>query len=311
MAFVSRRETGLGSAATPASCRESTPGGEKGQAMRLDYRVFLDAYSRFSDHDGWALASHIALSTLTCLFPFLIFVTAVAGFLGSERLADVAVTALFATWPEQVAAPLSHEVRLVLTEGRGGLLTLGALLAVYFASSGVEALRIALDRAYGVVNRRPWWRLRLESIAFVLVGALALLTWALLVVLAPLVWVVLCRHVPGMAAFEAPVTLARLAIASVVLIVALLFLHEVLPARRVTLAEIVPGAALTFVLWAAAGLAFGAYLTRFAGGYVTTYAGLASAMLVLVFLNLLATIFVLGGELNAALIRARRDSNKI
>ncbi len=277
--------------------------------MRLGYRVFLDAYSRFSEDDGWALASHIALSTLTCLFPFLIFVAALAGFVGSERLADVAVAALFATWPEQVASPLSREVRHVLTEGQGGALTLGALLAVYFASSGVEALRIALDRAYGVANERPWWRLRLESIAFVLVGAVALLTWALLVVLAPLVWIVLCRHIPGLTEVEAPVTFGRLAIASMVLIVALLVVHERLPARRVKLAEVLPGVALTFVLWAAAGVAFGAYLTRFAGGYVTTYGGLASAMLALVFLNLLATIFVFGGELNAASIRARRDGD--
>lgn len=274
--------------------------------MHLGYRIFLDAYSRFSDDDGWALASHITLSTLTCLFPFLIFVAALAGFLGSERLADEAVAALFETWPEQVAAPLSREVRQVLTEERGGVLTFGAMLAVYFASSGVEALRIALDRAYGVANKRPWWRLRLESIAFVLVGAVALLTWALLVVLAPLVWIVLCRHVPGLAEIEAPVTFGRLVIASVILIVALLFVHQLLPAQRTKLAEIMPGVALTFVLWAAAGVAFGAYLARFAGGYVTTYAGLASAMLVLVFLNLLATIFVFGGELNAALMRASR-----
>ena len=44
--------------------------------------IFLDAYLRFTADDGWAISSHIALSTLTSLFPFLIFVTALAGFLG-------------------------------------------------------------------------------------------------------------------------------------------------------------------------------------------------------------------------------------
>ena len=56
-----------------------------------------------SDHflaeDGWAIASHIALSTLTSLFPFLIFVTALAGFLGSQDLADEATRLIFAAWP--------------------------------------------------------------------------------------------------------------------------------------------------------------------------------------------------------------------
>ena len=49
--------------------------------MRKIVRLFLDAYWRFSAQDGWAIASHIALSALTSLFPFLIFVTAMAGFL--------------------------------------------------------------------------------------------------------------------------------------------------------------------------------------------------------------------------------------
>ena len=62
----------------------------------------------------------------------------------------------------------------------------GAVFSVYFASSGVESLRIGLNRAYDAVETRHWWLLRLESIVYVLVGAVALLALAFLVVLAPL-----------------------------------------------------------------------------------------------------------------------------
>lgn len=278
--------------------------------MRFSYRVFLDAYAHFSKDNGWAFASHVALSILTSLFPFLIFVTALAGFLGLRNLSEEAVSALFATWPVEVATPLALEVHHVLTEGRGGILTLGGGLAVYFASSGVEALRIALNRAYDVNDARPWWLLRLESLAYVLVGAVALLTWAFLVVLAPLILLVLRQLVPGLAEIETLVTIARLAIASGVLLLALVIVHKCLPARRATFAEILPGITLTFVLWAAAGAAFGSYLAQFARGYVSTYAGLTSVMIALVFLNMLAAIFVFGGELNAALLRARRDGRR-
>ena len=61
------------------------------------------------------------------------------------------------------------------------------MLAIYFASSGIESLRIGLNRAYNVSEPRPWWLLRLELIAYVLVGAVALLALAFLVVLAPLI----------------------------------------------------------------------------------------------------------------------------
>ena len=54
---------------------------------RLAYRVIVDAFYRFNADDGWAIASHIALSVLMSMFPFLILVTAIAGFIGSENLA--------------------------------------------------------------------------------------------------------------------------------------------------------------------------------------------------------------------------------
>ena len=54
----------------------------------LAYRVAMDAFYRFNADDGWAIASHIALSVLMSMFPFLILVTAIAGFIGSENLAD-------------------------------------------------------------------------------------------------------------------------------------------------------------------------------------------------------------------------------
>ena len=56
--------------------------------LRLCWRVPIDAFYRFNADDGWAIASHIALSSLMAMFPFLILVTALAGFLDSKDLAD-------------------------------------------------------------------------------------------------------------------------------------------------------------------------------------------------------------------------------
>src|SRR5258707_15596836 len=100
----------------------------------------MDAFSRFRDRDGWGSGTHIALSTLMALFPFLIVLTSLAGFFGSKELADQAVSLLLEVWPKQVADSLSSEIHDVLTTTRGDILTIGAVLAVYFASNGVEAL---------------------------------------------------------------------------------------------------------------------------------------------------------------------------
>src|SRR4028119_425833 len=112
------------------------------------------AYHRFLLHDGWAIASHIALSILMSMFPFLILVTALASFFGSGSLADEAADIILEAWPSEVAGPIASEVHNVLTVKREGFLTLGILLALYFASSGVEALRVGLNRAYGLREAR-------------------------------------------------------------------------------------------------------------------------------------------------------------
>ena len=109
-------------------------------------RVFREAYNGFLGDDGWAIASHIALSILTSLFPFLIFVTALAGFFDTKDLADEAATLLFESWPQSVAGPIASEIHNVLTRTRGDLLTLSAVLALYFSSSAIEALRSERSR---------------------------------------------------------------------------------------------------------------------------------------------------------------------
>jgi membrane protein len=276
--------------------------------IRQTYRIAVEALRQFAADDGWAIASHIALSTLMALFPFLIVVTALAGFfLGSKQLADEAAKILLEAWPQQVAAPLALDIEGVLTSLQGSALTFGAAFAVYFASSGVESLRIALNRAYNISEPRAWYLLRLESILYVLVGAVAILAFAFLVVLAPLIWAKLTRYVPALEPFSDLITFARFAVAAVVIVIALMIVHLWLPAGRRSVTEVLPGILATLLLWLVSGEVFGRYLAEFAYGYVTMYAGLASAMIALVFLYICASIFIFGGELNSAIADVASD----
>jgi len=274
--------------------------------MREAAAIVIDAIGRFLVDDGWPISSNIALALLTSLFPFLIFVTALAGFFGSQDLSDEAAQLLFGAWPPEVAGPIASQVHNVLTAPRGGLLTFGAVLALYFSSSALEALRTGLDRAYDFVDTRPWWLLRLQSIAFMAFASFALLALAFLVVLGPLIWSRVIAVAPGLAPMYTLVTFARLGIATIALAVTLLLAHLWLPAKRLRLVDVAPGVIVTFVCSVGFGEAFGIYLSEFARNYVSTYAGLASVMIALVFLYSLAAIFVFGGELNAAIMRARK-----
>jgi membrane protein len=275
--------------------------------MRRIFDIAMEAFRRFNADDGWAIASHIALSALMALFPFLLILTGLAGLFGSRDLASEGARILLDTWPEQVAAPLAIEIQGVLTSARGGgVLTVGAALALFFASSGVESVRIALNRAYGLVDHRRWWLLRLESIAYVIVGAFGLLALSFLVFLAPLIWATAVKYVPQLEQFGTIITLVRLTVAAIVLVVALFVVHLWLPSGRRRMREITPGVLATLVLWLAAGIIFGRYLAEFAFTYSRYYAGLASPMIALVFLYLTSAIFIYGGELNHVICEAAR-----
>ena len=198
-----------------------------------------------------------------------------------------------------MAGPISEQISNVLTQPRGGLLTLGAVFAIYFASSGVEALRVALNRAYDVKDKRSWWLSRLESILYVFLGAAALLAVAILLVLGPLAW-----RLPNDMRRSSPKILSRFtrrcAMASPPACWPLRCSRLISSCLRNGAASsfIAPGIALTLIASLALGVGFGAYLARFAGSYISTYAGLASIVIAIVFLQMLAAIFIYGAELN-------------
>ncbi|HEX3727244.1 MAG TPA: YihY/virulence factor BrkB family protein [Pirellulales bacterium] len=278
--------------------------------IRLCCGVATDAFYRFAADDGWAIASHIALSVLMSMFPFLILVTAIAGFVGSTNLADVVASLIVGAWPREVSNGIGSEIHRVLTTARGDVLTVGAVFAIYFSSSGIESFRIGLNRAYGLIDPRPWWLLRLESIGYVLVGAVGMLALSFLIVLGPLVFRAALAYAPWLDPLESHYDFGRFAVATILLSTSLLILHMWLPAGRRRLQQVWPGIIATLVLWLLVGSAFGRYLADFSYAYVTYYAGLASAMTALVFLYFTAIIFIYGGELNAAIARQRATTGK-
>ncbi|MGM4982514.1 MULTISPECIES: YihY/virulence factor BrkB family protein [Rhizobium] len=272
--------------------------------LRTVYKVVYDAVFHFVEDDGFAMASHVALSTLLAVFPFLIFGTALASFLGASQFSSTAVHLIFDTWPEAIAKPVADQVVQVLTIPRGGLLTISVLAAAYFASNGVEALRISLNRAYRVLETRPWYFNRLASLGYVLIAVLIFAILSILLVAVPLAVNYARQWVPALADILDIVFSWRIYGTIFLLLAGLLILHLWLAAGRRRLLDVIPGVVLTMVFWSIGALLFAYYLSTFAN-YTATYAGLASVMIVLIFLYMLAVIFIMGAEINAALMKFR------
>jgi membrane protein len=261
--------------------------------------VIVDGLGRTYRNGGVLFAGHMAFTAMLSFFPFLIFLTALAGFVGEPQTAQSFIDRIFELVPDRVGDALHPAVDEVLTTQRGGLLTFSLVGALWIASSGVEAVRHVLNRAYGVVEVRPFWRRRIESLFVVVTGGTLTLALSLSVILGPAIWAVLTSTLALPVAAEAVAGTAGDVIAAAILFAILAVLHATLPCRRQRLRDVWRGAALTAVAWIVLATGFSVYLSNLTD-FNVTYGSLGGVVLTLVYFHVSAVLFIFGAELNAA-----------
>ena len=264
----------------------------------------MEAVRRLFADEAIPLAGNIAFRVLFSLFPFLIFLTALAGFFGNENLAEKVVTFLLSVAPEQLIHPLASEIRSILTVPRTGLLSLAALLTIWSAMGGVDSIRVGLNRAYDLKENRNLFWLYGQSILFVIGSAIGLLAVALLIVFAPVALAALDRFAPDLRHNFTILNELRFPIAIVLLTGGLQLSHQILPAKRQKGLEIFPGVLLTVAVWIALSSLFSYYLVKF-NTFASTYASLSGLFAAMFFLYLAALVLIFGGEVNRVLQKHR------
>ncbi|HJZ45103.1 MAG TPA: YihY/virulence factor BrkB family protein [Hyphomicrobiaceae bacterium] len=254
---------------------------------------------------GVSMAGAVAYSFVLSLFPFCIFLGTLSGLFGGEALATRAVEQLFQLAPAPVAEAIAPEVMAVMGQSRFGLLTFGALIAVFFATSAIESLRAALNIAYRVKEHKTYLRCLAESAVFVILSAVGMLALAWGVVVGP---EVAARFKPSWLLWLTDTTwvalIGRYAIVIVAIGAVLVAYHLWLAAGTRDLADVWPGVLLSIVLWVIAARLFGSWLTI--SDYSRFYAGLTQIMSALVFFQVSAIIVILGAELNRGIIEVKR-----
>jgi membrane protein len=256
---------------------------------------------------GFAMAGAVAFSFVLSLFPFCIFLGALAGVFGGEARAKEAVQLLLEIVPAPVAQALAPEVMEVMGRTRFDLLTYGAFISLFFATSAIESLRAALNIAYRQKETRSYPVCYLQSMAFVVLSAMGVLalTWG--VVVGP---EVMARFKPQWLLWLADHGLLslilRLVIVSAVIGLQLVAYHLWLAAGKRRLVDVWPGVVLSVLLWLLAARLFSSWLQF--SNYSRFYAGLASLMASLVFFQISAIIILLGAELNRGLLEIRNGA---
>ena len=270
-------------------------------------KLFGKALRRLFADEAIPLAGNIAFRAIFSLFPFLIFLTSVAGFFGSEDLASKVVNFLLDVAPATLVKPFASEIMSILTIPRAGLLSIAALLTIWSAMGGVDSVRVGLNRAYDVKENRPLWYLYIQNVIFVIGAAALLLAVALLLVIVPAVTQFLESYAPNTLIIFAPWDLYRYPLAILLLIFGLLIAHRFLPSQKMRRRDVVPGILLTVAVWIALTASFAWYLRNF-NSFASTYASLSGLFAAMFFIYLAAVVLIFGGEVNRILMFVRNQS---
>jgi membrane protein len=266
-------------------------------------RIFDIAWAaaeRFVAHEGFELSGYAAFTALLSLFPFLLFLTALAGFLGDAGLAERLLALAFDFVPPGVVETLRPVIFDVLTQQHEGLLTVGIVFALWSASSGLEALRTVLNRSYGIAETRQIWTLRPQSVLIVIVSTAAATIVSGAIIFGPVLlkflrWLLANPHLS-----DAAWVALRYGLAAVVVTGGLMSLHLTLPNARLSIRTVWPGAVASALLWLGGASLFTLYVDNFAD-FSLTYGSLGGIILTLLFFYFTATLIAYGAELNAAL----------
>lgn len=266
-------------------------------------RQSVQAYAR----DDMALhASALAYRLLLSLFPFIVFLLALLSFFQLPT---------FFGWLRQQATPFLppsalaqvDAVILELQVPQAGLLSVGALTALWLASGAMRSLMKALNVAFSAKESRPVWQRYPLSVVYTVGIALMLMAAAALMTLGPRAIHWLARQI-GLESYF--VTLwawlrwpAALLLASLAVAVA----YHLVPNVRRRFRLVSAGSLLSVLGWSGGSLAFSYYVQNFAS-YDVMFGSIGAVVVLLVYIHLSISVLLFGAEVNAVIDRHARSA---
>ncbi|HEX5505834.1 MAG TPA: YihY/virulence factor BrkB family protein [Thermomicrobiales bacterium] len=267
-----------------------------------------DAGKDFGKDQVSLLANAMAYNFVFALFPFVAFIFTLAVVIGQAvsqgKLFDSMMNYFYSVLPSQTADMLRGPLSSVVNQSHGFALVVGALLALYSASGGVQTIMTAFNRAYGVQETRNFVVAKVTAVLLTLALSVLLVGGFVLLIFGDKIGTWVAGQIGLGAVFETGWNVVRVILALIGVSLALALLYWKAPDIGQRFVWISPGSVLTTIVWLVATILFGLYVRLIGGsGYSKTYGALAGIILFLFYLNLVSIILVMGAELNSAAAR--------
>lgn len=264
-------------------------------------RAFLGRlWSRYLEVSLADAAAQLAFSLLFSVFSFLFFLVTLAGYLPLEPALKALMRGMHNVLPPEVAEVLEGHLRQLIQEPRPHFLGLSLLVAVWSASRGVDAMRVTLNRAYHVTERRSWWKAQLSSVGVTVAASLLIVTGLVAVVLGGRFGVWLFEWFGLRTEFLVFWGWLRWPATALTVMGAMALAFAKLPDIDSPWHLVTPGSLAGAALWVAVTWGV-SLLTADVQRLDLAYGSLASVMVLLTWFYLSAFAFLFGGLLNAVL----------
>lgn len=255
--------------------------------------------SDFIDDDMPTYASALAYSSLFSLFPFMLFLLSLLGFLHLPQFFDWLREQMALVLPAQALEQV-NPILDQLRERQGGLLSFGIIAALWSASAGVRSMMNAMNIAYDVEEGRPFWKKYALSVLYTAGIAAMVIAAAALMVTGPQVMGWLAQQVGLQEVVITIWTWARWPVAVVLMMLAVAVTYWATPDVEQRFRFVSPGSVLAVIVWIAASLAFGWYVSHFAN-YNATYGSIGAVIVLLLYFYLTSAVLLFGAEMNAVI----------
>jgi membrane protein len=255
-------------------------------------------------------AAALAYYFLFALFPTLLFLTSLLGMLPLPGLMDRLLAYANQAMPGDAASIVTKTLGEVQAGAHGGLLSVGALAALWASSAGMASVINALNVAYGVEDPRSWWRRRLVAIVLTLGFSLFILTALVLVVFGPRIGKAVAGGMGLGEQFTTTWNIASLPVVMLFVLVGIALVYYIAPATQQHWRWVTPGSAVALVLWLGMSFALRWYVANLAD-YSATYGSIGGVILLMLWLYLTGLVLLVGAEINAEIEHAAAERGAI
>ncbi|MDR4887924.1 YihY/virulence factor BrkB family protein [Fredinandcohnia sp. QZ13] len=268
------------------------------QIRTLDLRFIKELILRYKEDEVGSLSAELAYFFLLSLFPFLIFLVTLVGYLPISQIDVLEFVAQYA--PEGTVALIEENLNFIVGSQKGGLLSIGIIGTLWSSSNGINAVVRAFNKAYDVKETRNFFFTRGISILLTFGMIFVIIVALLLPVFGKQIGVFIFSSFGLSDEFLDIWNGIRWIVSAAILFIVFTFLYWVAPNRPLKIKEIISGAFFATFGWMFVSLAFSYYVNSF-GHYSTTYGSLGAIIVLMIWFYLSAMIIIIGGEINAIL----------